>query len=1347
MRRNVVTAAVLLCLVISFNTWSQSTNATVGGTVQDATGAFIPGVTVTATNVATGIVTTVISNEAGVYQFASLQPGTYEIKSELPGFQTAVVKDFQLGGAQQARLNFTLQVGAAAGTTIDVAVAADTLLATSSNSVGTILQEYKIRDLPLSSRDVIALVGGTAGVQRTNDANNLVANFAGGRISQVNTTRDGMNVSAGRFEDGAWSLTYTSPDLVEEVKVVIAPVDAQTSRGSAQVSMVTRSGTNQFHGSVFWANHNSALDASSWFNNLNNVAKNYDNRNQFGGRLGGPIFKNKTFFFVLFEGQRDLKRENVIGTTLTDMARQGIFRYFPGVDNGNINSTNPTVDRNGNPLVPRGATGPLSAIDLFGNCTFNGAPVQNCQQFRDPLRSAISTSPYMQETLRRMPRPNEFTTNATGEPVTDGLNTANIRFIRRVEGLDLTLGNGPDVDRDQYNARIDHVINSKHKLSFIGTKEKTWGNASQAIQRSWPDGFDGLAVKRPDVYIMSFTSTLSSTLLNEVRAGRRRSIDLQYPPANRPDAAGQEALKFVPFANGVPFHPLPMSWTGFITYGRFGRWRGHVSPMYSIGDDLSWTHGKHAFKGGFEFRNTLSSGFGDPGFTPYATFGAGNQTIGGLDSNGFPGLSANAGTAARNLLTDLTASVGIINQSFGIKSAKDTTLKGSPEIPAKYFRQVQREMSAYFKDEWKFRPDLTLNLGVHWEYYGQPFEKTGLDARVVGDDQSAFTKINCPASPGTAGFDTTCTNLAQVQFVGKNSTHPDVLPNFKGNDLNNWAPSVGLSWNLPWFGKDKTVLRSGYGINYIGALRNFITVDNTLGTVPGINIVGSGGTGITYNPTSYTNISTVSLPVPFPAGTPNTSPFIVPTTDRTQTISTYNRVAAYTQNWNLELQRQLAENTTFEIRYIGTKGTKLWGTVNLNQIDALHRNKDLFDAFNTVRAGGESPLLTQILMGTNLGGTGAQAVNGSTWTGAMAVRTNTTTRAYLANGSVGAFLDYLNTNTTGTGSSNRGALLRRNGFPENYVVVNPQFATVSILNNLGNSTYHSMQMQFTRRLTKGFTNTTTWTWSRSIGDSDDDGGANYRDPTRRSIEKKLLGFDRAHQFTSHGTYELPFGTGHFLLGNAPGWMQQIVNKWQLGGVMNFNTGAPLSLTTCTLLAGNCPAGTGVYPISFGGQSAAGTPNVVGAVPKDMGKITKAANGVQYFDGFRQVDDPGFANVSPACAASTAACNSLFSGYNNKAIQGPDGQIILVNPQPGEIGTLGYATVRGPRLLNFDMNLIKRFQIHESKNFEFRLDVINILNHPNFGNPIVNVNAANNTFGRISSATGSRSFIVNTRINF
>src|SRR5215467_4708424 len=373
MRKYVFTTVVLLLsLFVSFNAFSQSTSATLGGTVQDATGAFIPGVTITATNTGTGIVTTVISNEAGAYQFASLQPGTYDVKAELTGFQPSLAKAFQLGGAQQARFNFTLQVGAAA-TTVDVSVAADSLLATSSSSVGSVLFEYKIRDLPLGVRDVFGLVAATPGVQGSGDQ--MIGNFAGGRLSAANTTRDGINVSAGRFEDGAWSITYTSPDLVEEVKVVAAPVDAQTSRGVGQVSMVTRSGTNDFHGTVFWANHNSVLDASSWFNNFNGVKKDFDNRNQYGGRVGGPIFKNKTFFFLLFEGQRDIKRQQAVGNTLTDMARAGIFRYFPGVDNGNLTNAVPVVDRNGAPLdwhQIKSATGDLAAIDLFGDCTFNG---------------------------------------------------------------------------------------------------------------------------------------------------------------------------------------------------------------------------------------------------------------------------------------------------------------------------------------------------------------------------------------------------------------------------------------------------------------------------------------------------------------------------------------------------------------------------------------------------------------------------------------------------------------------------------------------------------------------------------------------------------------------------------------------------------------------------------------------------------------------------------------------------------------------------------------------------------------------------------------------------------------
>jgi hypothetical protein len=312
---------ILMFLSISTAAFAQ-VNASVSGTVSDATGALTPAAEVTAANINTGIVTTQVSNETGNYNFASLQPGTYRLSASLPGFRTQNFQNVQLSQAQQVRLNFTLDVAAAAGETVEVTAIADTALATTSASVGAVLPVQEVRSLPLAVRDVLGLLNTMPGASGYN--------FGGAGTRALNMTRDGLVVNDTRYGVGnatgsGQNGTYMSPDLIEEVQVIVGNVDAEAGRGSGQVSLQTRSGTNRFHGALFYFNNNSALNANDYFSNLTGKSKAFLNRNQYGGRLGGPILKNKAFFFLLVDNQRYLQKENFVATVL----RTGTQRHFP----------------------------------------------------------------------------------------------------------------------------------------------------------------------------------------------------------------------------------------------------------------------------------------------------------------------------------------------------------------------------------------------------------------------------------------------------------------------------------------------------------------------------------------------------------------------------------------------------------------------------------------------------------------------------------------------------------------------------------------------------------------------------------------------------------------------------------------------------------------------------------------------------------------------------------------------------------------------------------------------------------------------------------------------------------
>src|SRR5262245_50261047 len=361
-------------------------------------------------------------------------------------------------------------------------------------------------------------------------------------------------------------------------------------------------------------------------------------------------------------------------------------------------------------------------------------------------------------------------------------------------------------------------------------------------------------------------------------------------------------------------------------------------------------------------------------------------------------------------------------------------------------------------------------------------------------------------------------------------------------------------------------------------------LDGGGGTLPGLAGI-SGGNGLTYTRETYWNLANTVLPY-----APQFEPLAaVPLTDpRTLTMNMYepNRVSPYVQNFNLSSQRQLTNTLTLDVSYVGSKGTKLFGR---NDLNFTKIQGPFLDAFNVTRAGGNAALFDQMLMGMNIPGAGV--VNGTTITGSQALRLYTNTRTFLANGSVGGLANFLNTSTNITNKG--GGFIRNSGlFPEDYIVFNPQFSSVGVNGNTSNSTYHSMQLQVTKRLSNGITTRTGYTWSRTIGLSDDDNNVATRDPNNRNLDKSVLGYHRTHNLTSNGTVELPFGPNRRLLSSAPGWLSRIVERWQLGGVMSWSSGAPLTISAGSL--------TNIY------QQATNTPMIVGELPK--GEVTRMSDG-------------------------------------------------------------------------------------------------------------------------------------------
>jgi len=1383
MKRLFITTSLLLCLLLSAPAFSQ-TNASLNGTVADESGGVIPGVSVTATNNDTGVASNTFTNDSGVYNFPGLSTGTYTVKVEQPGFQPVTFTDVQLRSATRASLNFDLEV-AGVDTEIQVTSSARDLLLETSASAGDVLTVETIQTLPLVNRDALELIDVMSGVIKTDNTifNANETSIAGVGANGINIQRDGVTVNDVRWPAGINAATRVNPDLVGEFKMVLAPVDAEMGRGNAQLQITTRQGTNNLHGNAVWTGQNTGLDPNTWENSRNGVEPPWRNLHIFSASASGPIIKNKTFFFVLFDGQVNKIRTPFNVRTLTPCAQRGIFRYYDNWNNGNslptefgLGSTpvDNVVDSNGNPTPPRalnpsevnpdgtlqsGAVahnGILRYASVFGeilnpdtinadcsNASIDSTPWDSNRPVQDPTG-------FVADFMEIMPEANNY-------DIGDGLNTAGHRWARTLKGADNLFGVGEDTYRRQINLRIDHTFNDKHRVGGSWSWEKSWADDNF---RTWPNGFGGAAIRRPQILTINFISSLKPTILNEFRFGMSRTGSNIFSPYTNPETGAQVQELLPKTSTGFPVvvglgagdigFQMNSSEGSSNFYGGRGilSYAGlDTSPRWSFGDTMSWTRGTHSFRFGGDFRRASSlaeNAWTGPFFAGYNSYpyaqGGESVPVEGIDADDLPGALAGSNSSGnlnnmQNLLVFQAGSIGEMRQWRYINSVEDTVWNDVSAEPALVRDVVQKEFSLFFKDDWKVTSDFTLNLGFRYDYFGIPYLKNGLTTGLLGGGGSLFglteSYDNWFASIGQG--DTAPGSLTELEFIGPNSPNPDKA--LYSADVNNFGPAVGFAWQLPWFGKGKTTVRGGYQINYIGNVGNFSGIQTNAGQAPGTtysNIFNGDGEYL-----DLTDVEALGGEIPVDSAiVPGLAAF--PLGDNTQSITVFSPdlVTPYIQNLTFGITRNVTNSLSVDMRYIGTLTRKNTSSLNLNEPNFL--TNGLLEAFDSARNGGNPALLDELFDGVNLT-PWLPPVNGTTVRGGDMLRSAafpvfaipffnpgafTNPNELLAEGNYEGLANVVN-------AFQGGAYLETNGFPRNFVKANPQFNNATFTNNNGHSNYHSMQLAVTLRPTAGVNFTSTYTWSKNLGRT------GLTDPRNLNLDYTLLGSHRTHNWVTYGGWDLPFGQGRLIGNDMDAIFDRIIGGWNLSWIGTVQSGSPLNISASSMLYGN------------------GVPDLVGDFDMD-------AVGVFWPDGASQGNY--FANKyavreDAQCASIHASLVALCEDNLQEVYEVATGNTVFRHPAPGTQGNFGRGKLRNLTRWNMDMSISKRFQLDETKSFGIRLDATNLFNKVfasgGLGgtgtrivfptSPSTSINSSN--FGQMPFKVGGRTFQMMLRFDF
>lgn len=663
-------AAALCCLCLLV--WGQGTTSRLAGTVLDQTGAAIPGAAVTLTNEGTNATFTTNTSAQGTYFFEALQSGLYTVTIEGKGFRKFVSRGNQVTIGQPTTVNATLEVGNVTEQ-IEVSATAEQVQTSSSGNFGNLFQEQVIKDLPIvgtrgrNPLDLVLLQPGV--VSGSNTGGGVHVN--GARDRAWNYTIDGIDSNETSAGGSNFSPLRTNPDSLAEFRVITSNATAEYGRSSgAQVSMITKSGSNDFHGKGFWFYRTPRFNANEWENNINARGQRQFVQHIWGGDLGGPIFRNRTFFYGNLQMLRARESALVNRTVLTQQARQGILRYAANGRNLPAGVPGASVDASGN-VLPGSNVG-----------TYNLAN-------SDPQR--LGLDPRIQQLLQSAPLPNNFFGG-------DGLNTAFYTFT-------------PLQQEKQYDAnlRIDHILNAKNTLFGRGTfgRQDTNCDRVNGGQPLFPDRACTVNTKRDPINVAAnWRWNPTPTVTNEFVFGVNRfTFEFQSP--------------FASLTN----YTLNTGGLSLVEGGEFGNAR--TLRTYQFVENLAWQRGAHALKFGanlrFQSHFDIRGNIAGVNSAPRLDF---STSVNAVDPQtfGFPSSGLNVPNDLPNFQTwtnVLLGRVGNRNQGF--------VAKGNAFQPGLFeVEQLYRELDFYVQDTWKVRPNLTIDVGLRWEARLTPDSPTGI---------------------------------------------------------------------------------------------------------------------------------------------------------------------------------------------------------------------------------------------------------------------------------------------------------------------------------------------------------------------------------------------------------------------------------------------------------------------------------------------------------------------------------------------------------------------------------------------------------------------------------------------